>query len=288
MGKVVVLLLIGIVGIFGLSYYKNELIKKELTKELDSIDLIGHKEIECSGLLKSDCTIYNPTLKRVLIADSVIINDLDPTAIPRDGEFKKIPVSLSLKGVKYSLWDLLAQKREASEVGNFLKKYKQDYNIKAKLLIDSDGERVRGIKVLNLKADDKLIPYALKGEVSGLDQALIIQALDLNFDFSNKRAIFDDFVASMRECCIDDFPLKYKQMSNDELYDEFKHRLNEIDLGLPSLDQALLVISDDTKKDLSISIHSKSQTPISQVILPFFMLGPRVIDKYFDIKIEVR
>ena len=286
--KLIIFLLIATAGVFGLSYYKNETISKEFAKQLDVMKELEHKEISCSGFLKSDCSIASPTFKGFLLADEIKISDIDPTIVPKQGEFVEIPLKIDLKNAKFSIWDALSKQESSPQMQKFLKKYSGDYDISSSLSVLSDGVGLKSLKILDLKADDKFLPFSLKGEVDGLDSSVILKKIDATFDFAKKRVMFDDFVDSMKECCIDDFPPEYKDMSKDELYEKFIQKIKEVDLGVESLNSATSVLSDKDKKTLHFAINGKSDKPLKQMLLPFLMGGTRVVDQFFDIRVEAR
>jgi hypothetical protein len=288
MTKLIILFTIIIASVFGLSYYKNKTISKEFSKQLSTMKNLEYKDIKCDGFLKSDCSISNPKFKGVLIADELIVSDIDPTIMPKQGEFLEIPLRIDLKNTKFSIWDALSKQESSPQMQKFLKKYSGDYDISSSLTLLSDGYSVKSLKILDLKADDKFLPFDLSGEVDGLDGAVILKDLDATFDFSKKRVMFNDFVDSMKECCVDDFPDRYKMMSKDELYSEFKENIKDIDLQIESLNDAISVLSDDKKHILHLSIKGKSDTPISKMLLPFLMGGTRVVDQFFDISVEAK
>jgi hypothetical protein len=288
MTKLIILFIILLGGAFGLSYYKNETISKEFSKQLSTMKNLEHKKIKCDGFLKSDCSISSPKFKGILIADEIKVLGIDPTIIPKQGEFVEIPLKIDLKNAKFSIWDALSKQESSPQMQKFLKKYSGDYDISASLALLSDGDSVKSLKIVDLKADDKFLPFDLRGEVDGLDGSVILKGLDATFDFSKKRVMFDDFVDSMRECCIDDFPAEYKVMSKDELYVEFMKKIKSSDFRVPALNESLSILSDDKKKILHLAITGKSDTPLSKMLLPFLMGGTRVVDQFFDISVEAR
>ncbi|RUM66484.1 MAG: hypothetical protein DSZ06_03130 [Sulfurospirillum sp.] len=286
--KIFLALIVIIASLAGVSFYKNSLIEKELSKELRQNPKFAYSNLECSGFLKSDCKIKDPKIRSIELAKSITIKGIDPLNIPNEDEKKQIPVSIFVEGAKFSLWDFVVRKKSALNLKEFYKKHSGDYNISSDLILNVNQGKVEGLKLLSLKAKDRFLPYELSGELDGLDSALIVKKLHFNLDLSQKRALFDDFALSMRECCSDQFPKEYQNKSNDELYEEFKAQLNQYQTTSKSIKEIVSALADENKKDLKFSADAKSSTPVKNMILSILILGPKALDKFYDIKVNAK
>ena len=283
--KFLITLLLVFASLFGLSYYKNSLIQKSLADELKHYPQLGYSTIECSGFVKSDCKISNPEFRSLPLAKSITIKDIDPTDTPSQNEFKELNTHIFVDGAKYSLWDLLAKKNAFINMGGFYKKHSGDYNISANLLLGLKGESINSVKILSLRADDRLLPYEINGDLRGIGESLILKRLYFSFDLSKKRELFDDYIDSIRECCIDDIPKEYQNMSNDEIYEQLNLKLKSFHTRLAPVNKIIGALSSDDKKILALHIEAKGDMPIQSMILPFLMLGPKAIERFYDIKV---
>ncbi len=288
MYKFIIAVLIVLASIFGLGYYKNSKIRDLLQKEISLHQDFQDKGIECRGLIKSDCSIKKPSYKGHLIAKELIIKGIDPTYIPKKGKFEEIDLNIELKSLQYSIWDLIPSIGTVPSLKEFIQKQKQDSNLFGKIRALSDGSSVRSLKLENMRVDDKLIPYSVELQLDGLDRSIVLSKFIIDFDLSKKRVLFDDYIEHLKSCCADNLPYDMKNKNKDELYKEFIGKIKRIDTGVRSLNEALLSLSDDSKKELLIDVDAKSSKPIKEMLIPFLMMGPKVVDNFYDIKVEAK
>jgi len=285
--KFLIALLLVLASLFGLSYYKNSLLQKSLADELKHYPQLRYSTLECNGFIKSDCKIIKPKLKSLLLAKSITVKEIDLTDILSQEKSKELNTHIFVDGAKYSLWDLLANKNSFMNMGNFYKKHSGDYNISADLLLGLKEDKINSVKILSLKAEDRFFPYEINGELRGLGESLRLKRLYFRFDLSKKRELFDDYINSLKECCIQTLPKKYQSMSNDEIYEEFHSSLKSFHTNLSSLNKIIHALSSEDKKILGLDINAKGDVPIQSMILPFLMLGPKAIERFYDIKVVV-
>ena len=286
--KFFITFLLVLASLFGLSYYKNSVIQKTLDDELKHYPQVKYSDLECSGFIKSDCQIKDPKFKSYPLANSITIEGIDPTNIPSPNETKELSANIFVDGAKYSLWDLLAHNNPLLKMGGFYKKHSGDYNISSKFLFGVNGDRIDYVKILSLRADDRFLPYELNGELKVFGDSVKMKRLNLSLDLATKRELFDDYIDSIRKCCKDEMPKEYQNMSNDEIYEQLKLKLKSFHTGLDSLNEIINALSDDDKKKLSLYVESKQDVSIKSMILPFLILGPKAIERFYDIRVEAR
>jgi hypothetical protein len=283
--KFFIALLLILASLLGLSYYKNSLIQKSLADEFKHYPQLRYSSIECSGFVKSDCKISNPEFRSLPLAKSITIKGIDPTDAPSQKKSKELNIHIFADGAKYSLWDLLVKKNAFMNMGGFYKKHSGDYNISANLLLGLKGENINSVKILSLRADDRFLPYKINGDLRGIGESLRLKSLYFSFDLSKKRELFDEYIDSLRECCIENIPKEYQSMSNDEIYEQIKSKLKSFHTRPAPLDKIISALSNDDKKILGLHIKAKGDVPIQSMILPFLMLGPKAIERFYDIKV---
>ena len=290
MQKVTVFLLILGMAMFGLSYYKNDLLTHHIDHALAQEGLV-HQKVTCNGFVNSTCTIDNPSYKGHMIAKRLMIESIDPQTLitlqkaQQHHTFKTIPLHLTLIGVKDSLWGLLAQKGNRI-TKQFLAPYTQEYNLTASLNLHTDTQTVQSIQITNLKADEKLIPYEIKGAINDLDKATSISDLQICLNLSHKRKLFDDFATQMRACCAQDFPMEFQTMDNDQLYHIFLDKLSQFHSPITPLNEAINALKDPAKKSLTFTLKAKQKIALKQLALPLLMLGPNALERYYDIRVK--
>ncbi len=284
-----VLLLFGAI-LLGLSYYKNDLLAKQIDTALTAEGL-SHQEVSCDGFVESSCTIDDPTYKGHKIADRLIIASIDPQTLvslqkaQQNHTYENVPLHLSLIGIKDSLWGLIAKKGDRL-TRQFISPYTQEYNLTASLTLRTDTQTVQSLQIKNLKAEEKLIPYEIKGQIDNLDKATSLSALQIHLDLSQKRKLFDDFVTQMRSCCAQNFPREFQTMNNDQLYQIFLNKLSQFDSPMTPLNEVINVMKDPTKKALIVSLKAKQKIALRELALPLLMLGPNALERYYDIRVK--
>ena len=242
--------------LFLANYYKNQKVEKELQKAILNYKDISYDNIKCSGSINEECKIINPKYKQNLIADSIDIKNIDLLHLPKGGKFVEESLNIELKNNKYSIWDLL---NRFSKFNDF-KKFDADYNTTVDLRVLTDGKSLRAIKIDSLRADDKNLPFTLKTDLSGIDSSLKLNELDIDFDLSKKELFLKDIFAQ-----------------NSPRFPK---------TGIEGVDKAVDAIFSKDKKSLNLSLSSKTQKSLKEMILPFMIAGPAVLDKFYEIEVS--
>ncbi len=300
MKKLLLLVVIVIAGVFGLSYYKNEKIASEFTKQIDTVESFKHDAVTCEGFINADCRIDNITYQGLLLADSLTLKDIDPRVQFKEGEFINLPVHAEIKNAKFSLFDIssMLQDQVQEELKNFFTKYTMNYDITIKANFLTDGKRVRDVDILEVDAKDKITPFRLKGKVTQIDTFPILQGFQGSFDFSSKRIVFFDFIKEMRKCCLDKFPERYLKMSDGEIWDDMIEQTSKaLKMNIKNtfnqdietdLMKAMLALLEDEKNILELDVKAKKQTPLEQTVMMFFIAGPDAVKEVYDIKVKAK
>ncbi len=297
------LLLFGIVlaiGFFAASYFKNQKIAQEISKQLDTVEAFKHGPITCNGLVKADCQMPNISYHGTLLAERVTLQGIDPLVQFKEGEFLTIPVKAKVKNAKFSLFDISSMFKNdiQKELKDFFAKYTKNYDITLDAAIVTDGKSVRDVDIVELYAKDKITPFRLSAKVTQIDTFPILHHFEGNFDFTNKRIVFYDFLDTMRKCCIDKFPKRYLQMSNEAIWNDIVMQtvaVLEINLKGQFIQEAerdfmeaMVAILQDKKNFLKLVARSKKETPLEQIVMMFFIAGPDAVKEAYDIKIEAK
>ncbi len=300
MNKLLILVVVLIAGVFGLSHFKNEKIASEFTKQIDTVASLTHGPVVCEGFINADCRIDGITYQGLLLADSLILKDIDPTVQFEEGTFIDLPVSAEIENAKFSLFDISSMMQDGirEELKNFFTKYTTGYDINIKASFLTDGKRVRDIDILEVDAKDKITPFILKGKIVQLDSYPILKGFQGSFDFSNKRIVFYDFIKEMRQCCLDKFPQRYLKMSDEEIWNDMILQTSEmLKLNIKNqfnqdietdLMKAMLALLQDEKNILDLKVTAKKDTPLEQTVMMFFIAGPDAVKEVYDIKVKAK
>ncbi len=284
--RLVIFIIVIILALLGISHYKNSFIAKELTKELDKNPAITQKEVTCSGFIKSDCTITEPKVNALVLSDSVTIEGIDPTVMPKEGEFKPIKLKIEAKGVRYSLWDFLKKNPLFGTNRDFFQKYGKKYDVDADFVALSDGKTVRSIDVVRLKADDKMLPFELSTKADSLDKELVLKHLDINLNLSKKREIFNDFITIAKKNGT--LPPQMASKSNQEIISEISSMMLRNSTSIRALDEVTKALLDANSTSLSVKIDAKSDTPISKMLIPLVLSQGGALEEFFDIEVKAK
>ena len=300
MKKLLIFVTILAIGFLGASYFKNQKIAEEITKQLDTVQALKHGNIGCSGLVKADCEMKDVVYQDTRLAESVTLKGIDPLVQFHEGDFIEIPVEAEIKNAKFSLFDISSMLRNdvQKELKNFFTKYTKNYDISIKANFLTDGKRVRDVDILEVNAQDKITPFRLKGKVTQIDTFPILQGFQGTFDFSNRRIVFYDFIKEMRKCCLDKFPERYLKMSNEEIWNDMIAQTTAVlQMNMKSqfnqslekdLMQAMTALLQDEKNILELDVKAKKQTPLEQTVMMFFIAGPDAVKDVYDIKVKAR
>ncbi len=300
MKKLLILVVVLIAGALGLSYWKNDKIASEFSKQIDTVEALKHGTVSCEGFINADCRIDDISYQGLLLADSLTLKDIDPRVQFEEGTFINLPVHAEIKNAKYSLFDIssMLQDDVQKELKNFFTKYTKDYDISIKANFLTDGKRVRDVDILEVNAQDKITPFRLKGKVTQIDTFPILQGFQGTFDFSNKRIVFYDFIKEMRKCCLDKFPERYLKMSNEEIWNDMIAQTTAVlQMNMKSqfnqslekdLMQAMIALLQDEKNILELDVKAKKQTPLEQTVMMFFIAGPDAVKDVYDITVKAR
>ncbi len=300
MKKVGIALVVLLVGVFGLSFAKNKMIASEFTKQIDTVADLSHGKVSCKGLINADCSIDNIAYQGKILAERVTLNGIDPRVQFEKGTFINLPLDAKIHNAKMSLFDISSMLQDdiQKDLKDFFIKYTTNYDISIKANFLTDGNSVRAIKILDMNAKDKITPFSVQGEISQLDTFPILKSLHGEFDFSNKRIVFYDFMKRMRVCCKDKFPKRYLNMSDGEIWEDMiKQTSAVLKMNLKNqfnqsierdVMQAMLVLLQEKKNRLDIDVKAKKDTPLEQTVMMFFIAGPDAVKEIYDIKVRAK
>ncbi len=295
---ILTLLLAGLA--FGLSYFKNDKIASEFSKQIDTVSALSHGEVTCKGFINADCTIKDIVYQGLALADSLELKGIDPTMQFKEGVFTNIPLAAEIKNAKFSLFDISNMFKDDVQVDlkNFFTKYTTNYDIHIEANLLTDGKSARAVDIIKLDAEDKITPFVLSGKVTQLDTFPILNSFKGSIDFSNKHAVFNDFMKEMRGCCLEKIPARYAKMSDGEVWDDMiaqtsmmleqslKQQFNQ-DIETDMM-KAMLALLKDEKNTLYIDVNAKKETPLEQTVMMFFIAGPDAVKEVYDIKVEAK
>ena len=299
MNKIIISILIIVATTITLFQIKNNMIEEEFQKQIENTHDLSYKKIECSGLLlKSDCSIYEIKYQQTKVADKVTIYNIDPTITFQEGNFIDLPLDAKIEGINSSMFDIssLFHDEIAKKMESFFKKYTSGYSATIEATMLTDGKTIKAINVKELNVKDKLTPFVISANIKNINTFPILESFQGTFDLSEKRIIFYDFITQMKKCCIDKMPSRYKNMSNEEIWNHMiKQTISILDINLnKKFNQELEIdimntakqILQEEKNNFFFDIKAKKTIQLEEVIMKLFLVGPDILLENYEIKVK--
>ncbi len=286
--RLIVFVIFIVLALFGVSFYKNSFIAGELSKELDRHKEISYKDIHCRGFFKSDCEIKAPTFKGKALSDSIWIEGIDPTFIPKAGDYKPLRLRVEAKGVRYSLWELLKSNPLLRESEAFFKKYAKKYDIDADIVALTDGRNVKSLDIVDMLIKDEALPIDLKAKIDFRDKngGLVLKHFESDFDLSKKRDILNDIIDIAKKS--DALAPQTAAKPNREIIEEITSMMIRSSSGIEALDEVIKALFDRKTSRLVVKVDAKSEEPIEKLLLPLVLSGGAMVEEFFDIEVSAR